>query len=206
MQALGGDLAALVARDLAPAARSRLVAEAARRDIGLIETAGRSGAPDAPRAKVLVDGREGAPFESVNPDRGTIVVRLGQVGEVLALIHALLVQHSPRLTGAYAASHKLFADGVEVDPANPPAAGSYLFVSTSPYARRIERGESSQAPEGVYESVAVLAGRQFGNVAAIEFGFDATVTATPAPDRGGRKRAREAERASRAPSIFVKAR
>jgi hypothetical protein len=44
-------------------------------------------------------------------------------------------------------------------------------VNTQPYARKIERGHSKQAPNGVYETVAHLAARRFGNMARIRFGY-----------------------------------
>jgi hypothetical protein len=58
-----------------------------------------------------------------------------------------LRQHSPVLTGRYRASHVLFADGVAVDPekATDTAANEWVFISTVPYARKIERGQSSKA-------------------------------------------------------------
>jgi hypothetical protein len=52
-------------------------------------------------------------------------------------------------------------------------ASRYEFVSTVPYARKIERGLSPQAPDGVYQVVAVLAQKRFGNVARIRFSYRA---------------------------------
>jgi hypothetical protein len=67
----------------------------------------------------------------------------------------------------------LLADGAEVDPsgANVPPADEYVFINTVPYARRIERGSSSQAPDGVYQAVAMLARGRFGNIARITYSF-----------------------------------
>ena len=94
-----------------------------------------------------------------------------------------MIANSPYLTGAYAASHKLYADGVETDAQNPKPAERYVFLSTLPYARKIEGirkggekkpGQSKQAPDGVYEGVAALARARFGNLAWIRFTFDST--------------------------------
>jgi hypothetical protein len=46
-----------------------------------------------------------------------------------------------------------------------------VFINTQPYARKLEKGASSQAPDGVYQSVAVLASRRFGNIAKVRFGY-----------------------------------
>ena len=48
-------------------------------------------------------------------------------------------------------------------------ADEYVFINTVPYARKIERGSSSQAPDGVYQAVAMLARDRFGNVARITY-------------------------------------
>ena len=45
------------------------------------------------------------------------------------------------------------------------------MLNAQPYARKIERGQSDQAPDGVYEGVATLAKRRFGNVAFVGFGY-----------------------------------
>src|SRR4029077_2831238 len=121
-----------------------------------------------PPYKTYVDGREGVPLESVKPN-GVIRVEFELVSEALAWIYQQLETHSPRLTGHYASSHVLFADGQEVsDVNNPPPAEEYVFVNTTPYARKIEGNKgrppsSPQAPDGVYQAVATLA-RKFSNV------------------------------------------
>lgn len=125
-----------------------------------------------PPFQTFVDGNRGAPLESVKPG-GVIVVEFELVSDVLRYIGEQLVLHSPHLTGRYEQSHRLFADGTPID-FNATAqglAGEYVFVNTQPYARKIERGQSPQAPHGVYEAVATLAKRRFGRLAKIEFNF-----------------------------------
>jgi hypothetical protein len=72
----------------------------------------------------------------------------------------------------YARSHRMFLDGdlAEVD-APPRPFSEAVFVSTVPYARKIERGLSNQAPDGVYQVVATLAARRYSNYARIRFGY-----------------------------------
>lgn len=125
-----------------------------------------------PPFKIFVDGQEGATLSSVKAD-GVIVVEFELVTDALKVISDMLHQHSPTKTGTYKRSHVLLADGAEVDPsgANVPPADEYVFINTVPYARRIERGSSSQAPDGVYQAVAMLARGRFGNIARITYSF-----------------------------------
>lgn len=54
---------------------------------------------------------------------------------------------------------------------HPPQAKEYLFMSSLPYARKIERGQGSAPDEGVYEGAVALATARYGNVAWIKFTF-----------------------------------
>jgi hypothetical protein len=134
------------------------------------------------REITTVDGKRGAPLESVNPDGGTIVTILPfAIQEILAYIDALLVIRSPvgpTNKGApgppYQRVHRLFADGAEIDPLNPPTdAREYIFVNNRPYARKIERGQGSAPDDGVYEGAAAMASKKFGTFAYIRFSFQA---------------------------------
>jgi hypothetical protein len=86
-----------------------------------------------------------------------------------------------------------------------------VFVNVQPYARKIERGESPSAPEGVYEAVATLARQRFGNVARIRFEYRVPVGGGTALEawagrtgqrrRAGRQRSSEWNR--RQPAIVI---
>jgi hypothetical protein len=95
-----------------------------------------------------------------------------QVNEdVLQFITTELQKHSPYKTGRYQKSHILFADGVQLDDMTmAPSASEFMFVNTTPYSVKIEAGESSMAPNGVYEVVAQIAKSKFPS-ARIEY-FD----------------------------------
>lgn len=137
----------------------------------------------APTFTTYVDGRANAPLESVRPN-GVIFTEYDLVFDALIYIANMLEQFSPVGTGndqrpghpgLYKRSHTLFADGVELDIDSPTiqftAAEEYVFINTQPYARKIERGLSQQAPDGVYQAVALLARKKFGRVARITFTF-----------------------------------
>lgn len=153
-------------------ARQRIAADAAQRILTDATAKNRAALGREPPHRTIVDGRDGAPLASVNPDGGSIVFRFTLVRDVLAWIDEQLVIHSPVLTGRYAKAHTWLADGQPFElGATVPEAREYSVVSTVPYAWKIERGASSQAPHGVYEVVAVLAGRRFDNIAHVGFGF-----------------------------------
>lgn len=165
------DISLMISDALGPQARSAMLADFARRQIADAAAANAAALGREPPHTTFVDGREGAPLASVKPE-GTIVTVFDLMDDLFEWIGDMLVQNSPVLTGRYAASHVFFADGVEVEPgAAVPPASEYVFLNTQPYARKIERGLSPQAPDGVYEVVAAMASRRFGNVASISFSF-----------------------------------
>ncbi len=150
--------------------------------------------------ETYVDGHEGWREEAVSQD-GTIVYEFGLLMPVLDFIGEELVRMSPVLTGRYAKSHVLIADGVEVQSAREaPEAQRFVFLNTTPYARKIEAGLSPQAADGVYQALAAVAQRRFGNSAKIFFGWEGRLIAPAASTRAERK----AEQASRVPAIIVR--
>lgn len=169
------DIQLILSEDLSPKARSATLAAFAR-DV-LIETdaANQGALGSTPRRRTYVDGVLDASLDAVRPD-GVIVAEYELVSDVLTFIRDELYRQSPVLTGKYRASHVLFADGQEVTAGGEiPEAREFVFMSAEPYARKIERGESSEAPEGVYEVVAAKARARFGNVARIGFEYRTTI-------------------------------
>jgi hypothetical protein len=190
------EIAAFVNENLSPAARQKMMARKAQEVIA--QTAARN--ETALGRKVtydqFVDGKEGAPLESINPNGGVVALRFHLIGNLLEWIGQQLELHSPVRSGRYKKSHMLLADGVEVDPAGDvPPAEEYLFVSIVPYARKIERGRSKQAPDGVYDVVADMAKRRFGNMAMIKFTYRSVLL--PYVGLGGKKGGKTASRAKR---------
>jgi hypothetical protein len=202
IQPLARDVDFLLEELTTPAGRSLALAEFARSEIAEAKAINRQALGREPPSKLFVDGRQDAALESVRPD-GTIVLDFQLVNELLFWIHQQLEMHSPSRTGRYKSSHALFADGTEVTASLAgviPQAEEYVFINTQPYARKIERGSSSQAPEGVYQVVAVLAQRQFRNVARITFSFRTVLGGRMIGGRGG-NRAQQ-----RNPAIVIKQR
>jgi hypothetical protein len=146
-----------------------------------------------------VDGRRGAPLESVRPDGGQIVTEFELVGDVLKWIANELAERSPVRKGDYLRGHKVFADGVEIDvSAVIPDADEYIFTNVVPYARKIEIGKTRsgrafviQVAPRIYEVVAQAARRRFGNIIRVRYSFRDI--------RAGRQ-------SSRAPAIIITSR
>lgn len=169
----------LISNLLSPEAQSKVFAEYAGKVIedGKAQNAKVLGR--VPPYTVSVDGKLGAPLSSVKPN-GVVFVEYELIFEAIQWIWDMLELHSPVGSppkdphpGLYKKSHVLIADGVAVEPgAIPPLASKLVFLNVQPYSRKIERGLSSQAPDGVYQAVATLASAKFSNVAKIKFGYD----------------------------------
>lgn len=163
---------------VSPAARQQLIADAANRILADAQAINAAALGRVPDHDTFVDGRPTTQLTLVNPDRGEILFRFKLASEMFEWIDAQLVLHSPVLTTRYARSHVLFSDGAETDPLAPKEGDQFIFLNVQPYARKIEgsdnrKPQSSMAPNGVYEVVAALANRRFGNLAQIRFGYRA---------------------------------
>lgn len=114
--------------------------------------------------------------------------RLGSA--VAEFILATLRQAGPVLKGDYRASATMYVDGVESeDPSAADPANEILFLSTVPYARKIERGKKGYAPGAVYQAVAALAKARFSNMALIKFTYAQPEGAAPMLDAWARRNA-----------------
>jgi hypothetical protein len=151
----------------------RLTANLARRKLAEIEPG------QGPPQQTFVDGREGAALDSVRTG-GQIRFVWADLGPILDWIWEELVTRSPvgpeRGAPHYRDVHWLVIDGerVEVPEAGEAARISgrsiCTFVNARPYSRKIEYGLSLQAPDGVYELVALEAQQRFPNT-TIEFAY-----------------------------------
>ena len=170
--AINRDIELMIADTLKPKAQSKMLADYARGELDKAQRQNSSVLGRVPDHDTFVDGSERDDLDAVRPD-GRISFEFHLAQEALEWIGEQLVLNSPVLTGTYANSHVLFVDGVEAAPGDAPEGKEYAFVNSLPYARKIERGYSAQAPDGVYEAVAAVASRRFGNIARIRYTFRA---------------------------------
>lgn len=170
------NIALAIRQGESPEERSKSLAAYARQALAEAQEQNRQAIGVVPPHETFVDGRRDAPLGSVKPN-GVIVFEFEIMADMFGYIDILLIKHSPVRSGRFRRSHILLADGVEVDPSSPilPDAEEFVYLSTQPYARKIERGLSKQAPDGVFEVVAALASRRFGNMAKIRFGYRSLV-------------------------------
>lgn len=204
------DIELMLNEDLSPAAQSQALARFARDQFDQAQATNEQALGQKPRHETFVDGSRTEQLDQVRPD-GTIVFEFEIVLDTLMWIYQTLVQHSPVLAGDYKRSHVLFADGREVDiNGQIPPAAEYVFLNTQPYARKIEgvagrQPQSKQAPDGVYQVVAAMAQRRFGNTAKIAFTYQSTAAsvASGEANRLGRAALKKRERDSRQPAIKI---
>lgn len=220
IKANGRALELAVSKALAPKERVKVIAQMHMKLVAEAAAHNRSVLGIVPPSETWVNGRKGAALETMNPDSGTIYTKFEIINDVVDYVWQLLVEHSPvgagdkrpGHPGMYRGSHRLFADGAEVEPGSDLLAKEYVFISTLPYARKIEgarRGnvvkrppESDQAPDGVYEATATMARKRFGNIADIKFSFRAvnegSIQDYAAISLGGRKAGKTASAEKRA--------
>lgn len=176
------DVGLIISELLSPEARRKQIADMARQYLDEADETNRHALGQVPKSKTFVDGREGAPLDSVGP--GGVIVReydlgLGLIQFILSELRAV----SPVRSGRYLKSHTVFADGEEVSPDTiPESAKEIVILSSVEYARKIEgqagkKPQSPMAPKGVYEITALKAARQYGNVARIRFVWRSPVLA-----------------------------
>lgn len=193
------DLALMLKEELSPQARSAALASFARQELAKAQNTNRQALGYEPPHETFVDGARGGAVETVKPD-GTILFAFDLINDLFAWIGEQLVIHAPVLTGQFQRSFRFYADGREVDPgADVPVAREYVFLNVQPYARKIERGHSDQAPNGVFEAVAALARGRFGNLANIRFSYrtpEVSIAASP-------KSRKDADRETRSPAIVI---
>jgi hypothetical protein len=172
----------------------------------------------APTHTTFVDGVPSEDLEKVRPD-GRIIFDFDIGTGVVQWIDQTLEEVSPFKSGKYQRSHAIYADGVEV--ANVLAAEGaeeVVIMSLVPYARKIEGAgqrppQSKKAPKGVYQIVALMAARRFGNLASIKFtymnpiGGASDLAKWAGKNAGplqGRKKERQMQKNLRQPALLIR--
>lgn len=123
--------------------------------------------------KQFVDGREGAPFSSVEP-MGVIYVVYDRLQEVVDFALETLRSLSPVLSGAYRDSHTLIVNGTAAADLAGWDGGAIYIANPLPYARKIEMGKMKMRVPGsdhVYQQAEKIVARRFGNIAAVKFTY-----------------------------------
>jgi hypothetical protein len=168
----------------------------------------------APSHQTIVDGRSGAPIEAVKP--GGTIVYLFDVGSAslegaIDEAFALLAQLSPVRSGRFQRSFRLLVNGTQQDAAvlgstiRLAPADEVQITNLQPYARKLERGWSDQAPNGVFEVAAAMLKQRYGKILNIRFSYEAFPGFEAGRTRGGgalhRAGTKERTRAARYPTI-----
>jgi hypothetical protein len=190
------DFSVLIDQTLSAAAQVKIFADAAIEIEHEIQASNESILGRAIKVTTSVDGAVGASEYSA---RITSLITYdfggGSLTDVLQFIGQELEKNSPvgpsgdRHAGQYRTSHVLFADGIMVSLDRIPEAREYLFASTLPYSRRIEDGESHQAPSGVYEYTANNASQRFTDVTIefVDYGGEFGAVEQPQATQGKRR-------------------
>lgn len=219
LEPIDKEIEAIYATHMSPQARSKLLGDFALEELGKARAKNAAALGRAPDYTQVVDGKVDAPVHSVKPT-GYISFEFELLDPLFTWIGEMLVKHSPigkgtdrrpGHPGLYMSSHVFMADGLIVNPGDePPPADEYVYMNTQPYARKIERGLSDQTPEGVYQVVAQLARRRFGNLMHIEFNYRSPLfgavdqwASSTRMESPGRRGASRAEWLRRQPAIVI---
>lgn len=162
-------------------ARRKMLADFARKALADGQAQNRAVLGRVPKHETYVDHRKSDDIDSVRVD-GEVRFEFDLLVDVNRWISEQLRKRSPfgrqddvRVghPGLYRRSHIMVMrdEIVPIDTPIPPDVTDVFFANTVPYARKIERGLSRQAPVGVYEVVAALASRRYSNLASIYFGY-----------------------------------
>jgi hypothetical protein len=181
---------------LSPTAGAQLVAAYAREQIAIADNSNADTIGKTVPHETFVNDTASDNLESVQP--GKSIVATWQLGsDVVKFVYDLIVTNSPRLTGAYSKSHRIFSDGHEVDaPEEAVGAAEVVILSIAPYARKIEgaggkKPQSSQSPDGVYQAAATIAHSRYGNIANIKYTMQQPILAGELTDWASRHSAKQ---------------
>lgn len=187
VRAFQRQLSLFIDRTLSPAAQSRRLAEVARRERDSLIAAGRA----SPSYRWWVDGREGAPEETVAPaGDGRIVYRFSSLGAVTAFALQVLIERSPPRSAApinpqtgktahyrdgfYVGVNGKFIPAAVFEPAAVPPGAEIVIGNTQPYSRKVDvqligtRKLSFSVPPGLFDDAAKAIASRFGDLVTVK--------------------------------------
>lgn len=154
----------ILGKELEGPLRKQIIREMSQKAFGEARAHNRSVLGYAPRESLATDGVEGKlPEEMKVGGRAVLTFGVQDGGSLLAAFAiAELQKVSPRGRSnskaeaeRYAANHIVIVDGRVAEPPYllPQGWNQIIITNVLPYARKIERGLSSQRPDGVYEAI-----------------------------------------------------
>lgn len=140
------------------------------------------GTPRPSGYRQIVDRVE-APLSAITA-ASTIILAWQYLDAAVRRIYGLMLTGAPKITGDYARSITIFADGADVTDRflsggmELPATATIAIAATVPYSRRLEVGRDRsggafavQVPMHNVEQIAAVARRLVGDIAAVKFTF-----------------------------------
>jgi len=128
----------------------------------------------------IVDGRRGAPVASVKAG-GTVVHLFAVQQAAVVYTRDVLIGLSPvdyidPDDIVYRDHHRMLVNGEDVEPGYSVRPDDVVtFVNLLAYSRRLEKGHSDQAPDGVYEVASEIVRARFGSIVNIRFSYGSFV-------------------------------
>lgn len=186
IESISRDIDLIIDEMLSPEAQAKAFAVAAREARDEAQAINRSALGRDAEFETIVDGRVGASEDTAKVP-GRIVYDFDLGNQVLTSIYEMLLSTAPIESGDYRKSIRIYVDGVEVSyaPDQIEGAEEVVFTTVSPYARKLEgaaatkdnpkRYISPQAPDGVFQAVALLARKRFGNIANVKYTYQPIV-------------------------------
>lgn len=168
------DIRLIIDQEMGEEAQNTVFREAAGAALAEAQAINERALGYVPEHDLYVDGAKVESLASARA-RSVMIAEFHLLEDVIRWIDDRLILHSPvgntPKSPEYSKSHTWFADNIEFDVDAIPPAEQYIVLSTVPYARKIERGLSPQAPDGVYQAVSAEAVRRFGNIAYVGFTY-----------------------------------
>ncbi len=190
---------------LPQAERAKIIAAAARTERDAMISRGEA----SPIYRTLVDGRDGAPEESIKPG-GAIIYRFNTLGQAAIFGLSFARERSPVLSGTYKRSWFVAVNGVPWDGnlREVPSDAQVMIVNAAPYHRKVETGAQRGLGRGICEAIRKAVRQRFPNMEAAVIFTDLSGEAAGwrlpyVLKRGGRRKDARAGQPIRYPAVLL---